>query len=84
MRLAPRQLQRAGMTGAVPYYGGRLSPSQAYAVSHQANVVPPEGRPAAGTAAGGLTEKLATLQHLLDDGVITDAEYRAFRERVLQ
>jgi hypothetical protein len=34
MLLVPRQLRRAGMTGEVPYYGGRLSPAQAYAVSH--------------------------------------------------
>ena len=84
MRLAPRQLQRAGMTGAVPYYGGRLSPSQAYAVSHQAGAVAPAAPPTAGRPAGDLTQKLATLQQLLDDGVITADEYRAFRERVLQ
>ena len=34
MLLVPRQLLRAGMTGDVPYYGGRLSPAQAYAASH--------------------------------------------------
>ena len=34
MLLVPRQLRRAGMTGDVPYYGGRMSPSQAYAVTH--------------------------------------------------
>ena len=34
MLLVPRQLQRVGMTGAVPYYGGRFSPAQAYAASH--------------------------------------------------
>jgi len=34
MLLVPRQLRRAGMTGDVPYYGGRFSPSQAYALSH--------------------------------------------------
>ena len=34
MLLVPKQLQRAGMTGAVPYYGGRFSPAQAYAASH--------------------------------------------------
>lgn len=34
MLLVPRQLQRSGMTGNVPYYGGRLSPAQAYAASH--------------------------------------------------
>jgi hypothetical protein len=34
MLLVPRQLRRVGMTGAVPYYGGRFSPAQAYAASH--------------------------------------------------
>ncbi len=34
MLLVPKQLQRVGMTGMVPYYGGRLSPAQAYAASH--------------------------------------------------
>jgi hypothetical protein len=34
MLLVPKQLQRAGMTGNVPYYGGRLTPTQAYAASH--------------------------------------------------
>ena len=34
MLLVPRQLQRAGMTGNLPYYGGRFSPAQAYAASH--------------------------------------------------
>ena len=41
MLLVPRQLQRAGMTGDVPYYGGRFSPAQAYAASH------PHARPVA-------------------------------------
>jgi hypothetical protein len=31
MRLVPRQLRRAGMTGNVPYYGGRFTPAQAAA-----------------------------------------------------
>jgi hypothetical protein len=34
MLLVPRQLQRVGMTGTVPYYGGRLSPAQAYGAAH--------------------------------------------------
>ena len=34
MLLVPKQLQRVGMTGMVPYYGGRLSPAQAYAAAH--------------------------------------------------
>jgi hypothetical protein len=73
------------MTGAAPYYGGRLSPAQAYAVTHQ---TPTGGstsqEPATTAKAGELTDKLATLQQLLDDGVITEEEFRVFRERVLQ
>ena len=34
MLLVPRQLQRVGLTGDIPYYGGRLTPAQAYAASH--------------------------------------------------
>ena len=45
MLLVPRQLRRAGMTGDVPYYGGRLSPAQAYAVSHPAGRPPPAPPP---------------------------------------
>jgi hypothetical protein len=41
MLLVPRQLRRAGMTGNVPYYGGRFSPAQAYAASHP--TAPPPG-----------------------------------------
>ena len=81
MRLVPRQLVRSGMTGSVPYYGGRLSPAQAYAVSHQA---PAESPPAATSRPGDLTAQLAALQQLLDDGVITDDEYGTLRKRVLQ
>jgi hypothetical protein len=33
---------------------------------------------------GDLTRNLATLQQLLDDGVITEDEYRSLRERVLK
>ena len=40
MRLVPRQLQRSGMTGSVPYYGGRMSPAQAYGASHPREQLP--------------------------------------------
>jgi hypothetical protein len=87
MRLVPRQLQRAGMTGNVPYYGGRLGPAQAYAVSHSAELAAaqaPPTAPAVSPAAGDLTEKLTTLQQLVDEGVITEDEFRSLRARVLQ
>lgn len=80
--LVPRQLQRAGMTGAVPYYGGRLSPAQAYAVSHQPR--PPEAPVTEESRPQDTAGTLETLQGLLDDGVITEDEYRTLRARVVQ
>ena len=43
MRLVPRQLQRSGMTGRVPYYGGRITPTVAYAIDHPD--APPQSNP---------------------------------------
>ena len=40
MLLVPKQLQRVGMTGYVPYYGGRLTPAHAYAASHAYHLQP--------------------------------------------
>jgi hypothetical protein len=66
MLLVPRQLRRVGMTGNVPYYGGRLSPAQAYAASH-----PGHGQ-----------DTLAALDRLLAEGVLTRDEYADLRARV--
>jgi len=75
MLLVPKQLQRAGMTGNVPYYGGRFTPAQAYAAAH------PSGRPV--SRAESQAQTLAALQHLLDTGVITATEYEDMRARVV-
>ena len=80
MRLVPRQLQRAGMTGNVPYYGGRFSPAQAYAASHP---TPPPPRPAPPRPAPPReADPLAALRQLRDTGVINEDEYRELRARV--
>jgi hypothetical protein len=89
MLLVPRQLLRVGMTGDVPYYGGRLTPAQAYAVSHQGR--PPTSMPLrapvterVGSESGrhrGSDTQLA-LQHLLATGVITESEFEALQARV--
>jgi hypothetical protein len=76
MLLVPRQLQRAGMTGNVPYYGGPFTPAQAYAAAHPSQQRPP--RPVPQREAG----QLAALQHLRDTGVINEDEYRTLRARV--
>lgn len=76
MLLVPKQLQRAGMTGNVPYYGGRFTPAQAHAAAH------PSGRPA--SRAGSRAQTLAALQYLIDTGVITTGEYDDLRARVVK
>jgi hypothetical protein len=83
MLLVPRQLLRAGMTGNVPYYGGRLTPAQAYAASHPPPPPPPPVVVVAAPPAAG-PDPLLALQHLLDTGVITAEEYRNLRTRVPQ
>ena len=91
MRLVPRQLLRSGMTGNVPYYGGRLTPAQAYAASHPPppapppppSPPPPPAPPPPPVAVSG-PDPLRALQHLFDTGVITAEEYREFRARVRQ
>ena len=53
MLLVPKQLQRVGMTGMMPYYGGRLSPAQAYGASHPTAPPPSFAKPV--TAGGAFT-----------------------------
>jgi hypothetical protein len=68
------------MTGNVPYYGGRFTPAQAYAAAHPSGYV---RRPEAGSRSGSTAQTLGALQHLLDIGVITRAEYDELRARVV-
>jgi hypothetical protein len=76
MLLVPKQLRRAGMTGNVPYYGGRFTPAQAYAASHPPRPTPPVPSPQ------NRPDALEALRHLLDTGVITPEEYEGLRARV--
>ena len=89
MLLVPRQLLRAGMTGDVPYYGGRFTPAQAYAASHPASAghrspvaaqraaADPSPLPEAGSPAPATDrpDARAALRHLRDSGVLTAEEY---------
>ena len=101
MRLVPRHLRRAGMTGDVPYHGGPFTPAQAYAAAHPSQWPSGPGLPVSGATAAGRppmpprgaaapaarsrtrADPLAALQHLLDIGVITAAEYEKLRARVV-
>jgi hypothetical protein len=80
MLLVPKQLQRSGMTGSVPYYGGRFTPAQAYAASHTAV---PRSAPAPATIPLEVAEALRSLQYLLATGVLTQVEFDGLRARVL-
>lgn len=91
MLLVPRQLKRSGMTGAVPYYGGRFTPAQAYAASHPQGAPPggsstawnplasaPPPPPAASPPGPAPSE---ALKGLLDSGVLTPDEYERLLAR---
>ena len=90
--LVPRQIRMAGMTGDVPYYGGRFTPRQAYAAAHPpppasspAPAPPPaarSSRPPRPPRAGGTGDPAAALQDLLDAGVITQEEFDGLAERL--
>ena len=89
MILVPRQLQRAGMTGNVPYYGGRFTPEQAYAAAHPRSpglrpVTPRFGTTSARPPATPTdpAETLAALEQLRESGVITASELEQLRVRV--
>jgi hypothetical protein len=81
MLLVPRQLRRYGMTGDVPYYGGRLTPAHINAITHPSRppagppVGPPVGLPPPPSAVS------EALRVLLDAGVITSAEFEELRSR---
>jgi hypothetical protein len=87
MILVPRHLQRAGMTGNVPYYGGRLTPAQAWGASHRAPqpvAVPDTARPAHGAPVEGSSTRDAAsaLESLRESGVLTPEEYDELRRRM--
>lgn len=90
MLLVPKQLLRSGMTGNVPYYGGRFSPAQAYAASHP--TAPPMTAPSPGPGAGrppaakqtAGPETRAALDHLRESGLLTATEYADLLKRIDQ
>jgi hypothetical protein len=77
-----------GMTGNVPYYGGRLTPAQAYAASHPRTPPPsppppaPVSAPAEPVRERDAQEMLAALEHLFETGVLSREEYDDLRARV--
>lgn len=75
--LVPRQIRMTGMTGSVPYYGGRLTPAQAHAAAQPRRHAPPPPPPAPPRR-----DPVAALDELLAQGVITRAEYDELRARV--
>jgi hypothetical protein len=72
----------AGMTGGVPYYGGRFTPAQAYAAAHPPR--PPAPPPAVHAPVLSRGDQVEALQHLLDTGVLTQEEFDELRARVVQ
>lgn len=82
--LVPRQLRMTGMTGDVPYYGGRMSPAQAYAASHRRPAPAAPAPPPASAPPAPREDPVAALDRLLEAGVLTQAEYDDLRARVAE
>jgi hypothetical protein len=83
MRLAPRQLQRSGMTGNVPYYGGRLAPAQAYAAGHTPPQPPQSAEPPSRLATPANPQQTMTsLRQLRDDGLLSETEFTDLAARL--
>ncbi len=85
MILVPRQLQRAGMTGRVPYYGGRLTPAHIYSLQHPNEPLPPSlAQPPMTRSAVAPKEpkEVRQLRKLRDKGLITDEEFTTISARV--
>ena len=81
--LVPRQLRITGMTGNVPYYGGRFTPAQAYAAAHPAAPPPPPPLPSVPAGSSGpRRDPLAALEQLRESGVLDQQEYEKLRARV--
>ena len=73
----------AGMTGSVPYYGGRFTPAQAYAASHPVHPPrPPVPPPEANAPLVPRADQVEALQHLLETGVLTQEEFDELLGRV--
>ena len=81
--LVPRQLRFTGMTGNVPYYGGRFTPAQAQAAAHPTTAAPPPPPPPRAPDTGtSRPDPLEALDHLREAGVVDDQEYERLRARV--
>jgi hypothetical protein len=81
--LVPRQLRMTGMTGNVPYYGGRFTPAQAFAASHPTQPpIPPRPAQPPNAAAPVRRDPLEALDRLLETGVVDRQEYEQLRARI--
>jgi hypothetical protein len=87
--LVPRQLRFTGMTGSVPYYGGRFTPAQAHAAAHR-SAYPPTSAPGAPPTPAPTTaprrdpaEALHVLERLRDRGLLEEEEYEMLRDRIV-
>ena len=83
MLLVPRQLQRVGMTGIVPYYGGRFSPAQAYAASHPTAPPPSFADPMTGGAFVRAAVPMSSQQAAPDSPAPSQAEAEAALKHLL-
>jgi len=81
MFLVPRQLRRSDFPSSVPYYGGRMTPAQIAALQSRPAPPPPPPPPASASPEEA-AQRLAMLDQLRTDGVVSDDEYEELRGRI--
>jgi hypothetical protein len=88
MFLVPRQLRRSDFPSSVPYYGGRMTPAQIAAMQPRPASPPaplpppPPAAPAPAVSPEDAARRLAMLDELRADGVVSDGEYEELRDRI--
>jgi hypothetical protein len=88
MILVPRQLRRSDFPSSVPYYRGRLTPAQIAGLQRPpapapaAPLPPPVPVPVPVASPEDIARRLAMLDGLRAEGIVSDEEYEELRGRV--
>ncbi len=82
MFLVPRQLRRSDFPSSVPYYGGRMTPAQIGGMQNRPAPPPPPPPTPAPASAEDVARRVAMLDQLRADGVVSDDEYDELRGRI--
>jgi hypothetical protein len=79
----PRQLRRSDFPSSVPFYGGRLTPQVISGLQRPVAPGPPPAASGSQASDADRVRRLATLDDLRAEGIVTEGEYGQIRQRIL-